>query len=122
MTESPRTTSWPISAFWYLAVIPSFWSFGYTPMRGSDLWWHLATGRWILEHRSVPMIDHWSFTRDGQPWLQHEWLSDVLFQAWAALFGINSLVYWKWFVIILIFTLLFHVLRSGGKLLNKLTP
>ena len=57
------------------------------------------------------MIDHWSFTRDGQPWLQHEWLSDVIFQGWAALFGVNSLVYWKWLVIILIFTLLFHVVR-----------
>ncbi len=111
MTEPPRTTSWPISTLWYLAVLPSFWSFGYTPMRGSDLWWHLATGRWILEHRSLPMIDHWSFTRDGQPWLQHEWLSDVIFQGWAVLFGVNSLVYWKWLVITLIFTLLFHVVR-----------
>ena len=111
MTEPTRTRSWPISALWYLAVIPSFWSFGYTPMRGSDLWWHLATGRWILEHRSLPMVDSWSFTRTGQPWLQHEWLSDVLFQAWAALFGVNSLVYWKWLILVLIFTLLFHVLR-----------
>jgi hypothetical protein len=107
----PRTRPGPASALWYLAVIPSFWSFGYTPMRGSDLWWHLATGRWIVEHRSLPMIDPWSFTRNGQPWLQHEWLSDLLFQTWVALFGLNSLVYWKWLILILTFTLLFHVLR-----------
>lgn len=62
-------------------------------MRGSDLWWHVATGRWIMEHKSWPIVDPWSFTRNGQPWLQHEWLSDFLFQVWTSLFGMNSLVY-----------------------------
>jgi hypothetical protein len=95
------------SAFWYLAVIPSFLSFGYTIMSGSDLWWHIATGRWIAEHKSLPLIDDWSFTSNGQPWLQHEWLSDLVFHLWSNLFGINS-----WLVIILTFTLLFHVARK----------
>lgn len=50
------------SILWYLAVIPSFWSFGFTTMRGSDLWWHIATGRWILAHKALPLTDSWSFT------------------------------------------------------------
>lgn len=81
-------------------------------MRGSDLWWHLAIGRLILERKSLPVVDSWSFTRDGQPWLQHEWLSDVFLQAWVALFGMNALVYWKWLIITLTFSLLFHVTRK----------
>lgn len=100
-----------IAMLWYLAAIPSLWSFGYTMMRGSDLWWHIATGRLMIEQKSLPLVDNWSFTRMGQPWLQHEWLSDLLFQLWVASFGINSLVYWKWAVLLTTFLLLFHVVR-----------
>lgn len=99
------------SILWYLAVIPSLWSFGFTTMWGSDLWWHIATGRWIVTHKALPLTDSWSFTRAGQPWLQHEWLSDLVFQLWVSLFGMNSLVYWKWSILILTFLLLFHVAR-----------
>lgn len=80
-------------------------------MWGSDLWWHIATGRWIVTHKALPLTDSWSFTRAGQPWLQHEWLSDVVFQLWESLFGMNSLVYWKWSILILTLLLLFHVAR-----------
>jgi len=80
-------------------------------MWGSDLWWHIATGRWILAHKALPLTDSWSFTRAGQPWLQHEWLSDLVFQLWVSLFGLNSLVYWKWSILILTFLLLFHIAR-----------
>src|SRR6266404_1934390 len=80
-------------------------------MWGSDLWWHIATGRWIVTHKALPLTDSWSFTRAGQPWLQHEWLSDLIFQLWVSLFGMNSLVYWKWSILILTFLLLFHLAR-----------
>src|SRR5436190_13817945 len=96
-------------AVWYLAMIPSFLSFGYTMMRGSDLWFHLAIGRWIIEHKSLPLVDPWSFTRNGKPWLQHEWLTDLLFGGVANLFGQNSLVYLKWVLLVATFLLLFRV-------------
>jgi tetratricopeptide (TPR) repeat protein len=44
---------------------------------GSDLWWHLAAGREILATRSLPTVDHFSFTFGGQPWMHHEWLWGV---------------------------------------------
>src|SRR5258707_669229 len=43
-----------------------------------DLWWHLRTGQLILQNHSVFHTDPFSFTRYGQPWINHEWLSDVL--------------------------------------------
>jgi hypothetical protein len=43
-----------------------------------DSWWHLATGRWILDHGRVPTTDPFSFTYAGKPWTAHEWLSEVL--------------------------------------------
>jgi hypothetical protein len=105
--------------WWYLAAIPSFLSFGYTMMRGSDLWFHLAIGRWILEHKALPLVDLWSFTRQGQPWLQHEWLTDLLFGTVANVFGLNSLVYLKWVLLVATLLLLFRVVwRLGNEPLS----
>ncbi len=43
-----------------------------------DTNWHVATGRWILAHRAVPLADPFSFTAFGRPWVAHEWLSEAL--------------------------------------------
>jgi hypothetical protein len=43
-----------------------------------DVWWHLRTGELIIQTHSVPRADPYSFTRFGQPWVNHEWLSDVM--------------------------------------------
>jgi len=99
------------TTLWLVAVGLTAWSFGYTQLRASDLWWHLATGRWILEHRSIPIHDVFSFSRAGQPWLQHEWLSDVIFAFWERQFGMPALVYWKWAVIVVTFVVVFWTLR-----------
>jgi hypothetical protein len=44
-----------------------------------DIWWHLKTGEFIATHKSVPHTDPFSYTRAGQPWIAHEWLSELLF-------------------------------------------
>src|SRR5277367_1049049 len=47
-----------------------------------DMWWHLKTGQYITEHRSIPHVDPFSFTRAGAPWVAHEWLTELfLYQA-----------------------------------------
>jgi len=43
-----------------------------------DVWWHLRTGQLILQNHAVFHTDPYSFTRAGQPWINHEWLSAVL--------------------------------------------
>ncbi|MHB8575878.1 MAG: hypothetical protein ACYDCQ_11180 [Dehalococcoidia bacterium] len=42
-----------------------------------DYWWHLATGRWMLDHGRVPFTDPFSYTHGGQTWYAHEWLSEL---------------------------------------------
>jgi hypothetical protein len=49
------------------------------PAVDPDLWWHLRTGQWIIETGHIPHTDPFSFTRAGQPWVSHEWLSEVVF-------------------------------------------
>src|SRR5271169_5841110 len=43
-----------------------------------DVWWHLKVGQYIAEHKSVPHTDPFSYTRAGQPWVAHEWLTELL--------------------------------------------
>jgi hypothetical protein len=42
-----------------------------------DVWWHLKTGQFIAQRGSVPHTDPFSYTRAGQPWVAHEWLSEL---------------------------------------------
>jgi hypothetical protein len=44
-----------------------------------DTWWHLATGRYIVESGTIPHHDVFSWTAAGQPWVTHEWLAEVFF-------------------------------------------
>ena len=43
-----------------------------------DPWWHLATGRWIVEHHAVPRVDPFSFTVAGASWRAVDALADSL--------------------------------------------
>jgi hypothetical protein len=43
-----------------------------------DMWWHLATGQWILAHHAWPTHDIYSFTAYGSPWIADQWLGEVL--------------------------------------------
>lgn len=43
-----------------------------------DTGWHVAAGKWILSHGSVPHTDIFSFTAPDKAWTAHEWLADVL--------------------------------------------
>lgn len=48
-----------------------------------DVWWHVRTGRLILDSGSIPHTDPWSFTAAPNTWVPTAWLSDVLFAgAW----------------------------------------
>ncbi|TWB94734.1 hypothetical protein FBZ93_109174 [Bradyrhizobium macuxiense] len=45
----------------------------------SDTYWQIAVGRWILDHRTLPSVDIYSFTKAGAPWVSSSWLAQVLF-------------------------------------------
>ncbi len=63
------------------------------PATDPDLWWHLRTGQWIVEHHQIPHVDPFSFTRTGAPWVAHEWLSELIF------FGLWRITGWTGLII-----------------------
>lgn len=56
-----------------------------------DIYWHIEAGRWIVAHLDVPRVDIFSYTVAGQPWVDMEWLSQVILYAWFEAFGWRGL-------------------------------
>jgi hypothetical protein len=61
------------------------------PATDPDLWWHLRTGQLTIQTHHIAHTDPYSFTRAGQPWVDHEWLSEVLMYSIYRMAGLGSL-------------------------------
>ncbi len=52
-----------------------------------DLWGHVVFGQHILHTRSIPKVDIYSWTANGQPWINHEWVAEIIlalfYTAWS---------------------------------------
>src|SRR5690349_6491865 len=48
------------------------------PVVDADIWWHLATGRWVVEHRALPQTDPFSMYGHNRPYVAYSWLFDVV--------------------------------------------
>ena len=57
-----------------------------------DMWWHLATGRYILEHRTIPRFDVFSYTVPHHRWFTHEWLTQIAMYGLYHLGGKTALI------------------------------
>ena len=85
----------------------------------TDTWWHLRTGELILEERSIPKTDAFSFTRFGENWQYPSaaWISEVSLFAIYDRFGPAGLNVLAAVMVALAFAFL-HMTLSGGKFLR----
>ena len=49
-----------------------------TPIPPNDFWWHMATGRLIVESGQIPTVDSFSYTRAGEPFYNQSWLGQLV--------------------------------------------
>lgn len=75
-TEAPAWITWPLVAA-LLALITG--SISASMLSDPDTLWHIAVGRWIVEHRQLPLQDMFSWSSPGIAWTAHEWLSELIF-------------------------------------------
>ncbi len=73
-----------------------------SPIRSYDYWWHLKTGEIILQDRLIPRADPFSFTAPGVPWVDHEWLFQVLVYLGHTTLGPGALVGMKIVLVVLL--------------------
>jgi hypothetical protein len=81
------------------------------PILTPDLWWHLASGRWILANRTIPRADVFSYTMQGHEWINLQWLTDVLFVSLWRWAGPDGLVLLR----VLLFALTWVVVLAGAR-------
>lgn len=81
-----------------------------SPIQSRDVFWHLKTGEYVLETRSIPDMDPFSFTMQGKPWRAHEWLSDLAFHLIVeSCAGISGLLVLKCLCISLTFLMVYFM-------------
>ena len=74
-TDEPLRSAMLVVLFATPALLPIL---GDVPVRDPDVWWHLATGRWILAHHAVPHVDPFLAGWAEHPWVAYSWLFDVV--------------------------------------------
>lgn len=66
------------------------------PANDPDLFWHLASGIWMLDHRQLLDRDVFSFTMDGSAYSVGQWLGEVVYAllyragGWLAISGLRA--------------------------------
>ncbi|MBW2317013.1 MAG: hypothetical protein JRH10_22875, partial [Deltaproteobacteria bacterium] len=60
-----------------LSLVPFAIALCIQQIRSYDYWWHLRTGQLILETRAVPLVDPYSYTAPGSPWIDVHWLFQI---------------------------------------------
>jgi hypothetical protein len=114
----------PVSVFFRVLVIAFFVAlfFAYTtPACDTDCWWHLATGRWIVENRSLPHVDPFDFTSatfgaSGQVRYQltQYWLAQTSLYLSFLAAGLKGVVLLRGAVFTALFACLYRLLRRSG--------
>jgi hypothetical protein len=91
------------------------------PKLDEDTWWHLAVGRYVVEHRDVPTED--PFSRFGQeehiPWVAYSWLHEVAMYGSYELGGLGGILAYRHLLDSLTFLAIawFVLSGSGARLL-----
>ena len=89
---------------------------GLDSLSDPDIWWHIRLGDWIIAHHQIPAGELFAYTAFGNPLVAHEWLSETIFAALAAVGGLflvtvlMGLVCWS----AMVATLLRGRLRGAG--------
>lgn len=77
-----------------------------------DIYWHIETGKYILENKTVPSSDVFSFATYGEKWIPFEWLWDVIAYVIFSTTGFTGLYVLTIIIVLLIFYLLFKILKK----------
>ncbi|MEW6555931.1 MAG: hypothetical protein AB1349_01080 [Elusimicrobiota bacterium] len=67
-------------------------------MADPDYWGHIKFGQTIYEAKSIPETDDFSYTANGLKWLNHEWLSEIIFWCFYKNFSDYGIIFVRLFV------------------------
>ncbi len=77
-----------------------------------DVFWHLATGKYVLEKGTVPSTDVFGYITQGQKWMPFEWGWDVFTYSVYNLAGYNGLSILRTILLVFVFIIFLVILRK----------
>jgi hypothetical protein len=127
--ETQAPPAWLRLLFPSAAVIVFFIVFGafvlYAPSRllaDPDAGWHIRNGQFVLETKSIPRVDHFSWSMPGKPWFAWEWLYDAIAGALTNLGGLTLFTIFNAALIALTFAAFLRaMMRRSGDFVSAFT-
>jgi len=108
----PRRGPWQM--IFTISVLALILSLALFKVQFFDIWWHLRAGQYIVETRSVPKTDIFSYTAADREWINPSWLADVFLIALHNLGGINLLLLVKASLVAATMLVVYRVMLSSG--------
>lgn len=103
----------------YILCYLSAFILGVKQLREPDIWWQLLSGRWMLEHGEITRNDMFSFTMQGNKWVNVKWLYEIFIALIEKLLGPHGIMLLQAFVNIAIVYLLLHVILHISRKLGQ---
>jgi hypothetical protein len=94
-----------------IALFVAFTIAAIGPIRNYDFFWHVATGRWIVEHRALPLTDPFAVASDRHAWINGEWLFEIVAYASHQAIGDGGMSIARGLLAAAIFTVAFFLSR-----------
>lgn len=89
-----------------------FFAASYKVSGDDDFFWHLATGRYIVQNHAVPDTDIFGYATAGVEWIPFEWGWDVLTYGLYNIGGYNMILAFRSIIFTLIFFLYYLLLKK----------
>ena len=78
----------------------------------TDVWWHMRTGEWILQHHQLPHTDPFSSTGVGKPWVAYSWPFEIFIYEVAKQWDLIGIVAVTVFLWVGMTAVLLHLIRG----------
>jgi hypothetical protein len=104
-----------MSRLWlFLAVALPVFAAVLAPMSSVDLTYQLRAGAEIIDSRAIPTVDTWTFTAAGLPWIDQQWLAQVVLSAVYRAAGWTGLVLLRALLTAVVFGVTLAIARRRG--------
>ena len=115
--QTESSTKLPIARYTNILMFTAFAVFivlvtTYKIQGDDDIFWHLASGRYIVETKTVPSSDVFGFVTAGEKWIPFEWGWDVLTYSIYSFSGYTGLSVFRTIIFLLIFYLYYRILMK----------
>ena len=94
-----------------LFAVPAIFFARTNGIHDPDIWWHLRTGQWMLQHHAIPHTDSFSAFAAGKPWQAYSWLFEVLVYKLFSAFGLRGILLYVALMSVLITAALHHMVK-----------